>query len=459
MDSQHALDTKDASCKTDGDLRQQAVASPLLTRRSFLAGLLGAGAAAVTGVALTATGCSPGPTNELESIVSQGAQDATIETLNVPTENVLTSDDFQKIPVADVLTLQRTFDLPAGCLLYQSCPSFITALVPGEKGGALIRLGFVNLETGTLTIALQQALGHDTGSVIYDARASETALIWVESDFATGSWQVYLAALEGIPSAENDLAQLAQLVDEGDQDYEPPLLCVSGSKAYWTVMPDPNGPASTADSYLKAATVFSATEISEVSTVHTSHGRMITNPQATSGIVTFVPRVDTSGIYYQITALKVEDDTRVAVSILPQSMRVSDAVYMGDGFTFCTENNYDYAAGLRYFGTYEQLADGRYLHVGRMPTSAAVRWNGYLVVKSTHNVIGLDAATGQYFVIDTPQNCVDYGDILVHCGVQDKIIVYTTVANVLDSEAQSETTATTRVRIFAAISAEPVDNS
>jgi hypothetical protein len=136
-------------------------------------------------------------------------------------------------------------------------------------------------------------------------------------------------------------------------------------------------------------------------------------------------------------------------------MRVSDAIYMNSGFTFCTENNYDYAGGLQYYGTYQQLPSSRYLHVHRIPTSPAVRWKNFLIVKSTRNVIGVDYTTRRYFVIDILTDCASYGDVLANSGVQEKIVVYTTIANNTGGTTGSGSAGVTRVRIFG----ERVNNS
>lgn len=411
-----------------------------VSRRQFISGMLGAGAALATGTLVVTSGCSSNKKDDLESVVAKTAQDADITTLRVAVDQLVESATFEEAPVSDYLVLESTWDLPKGSLVYVCDKRKALVLVPGETTEALIKLGFLDLTTGELAIAMEQALDHNEGYVIYDARASDSALIWIESNMQTTHWQVYCSTLDnGIPGEP-------QLIDEGQTDYEPPLLCVSGNKVYWTYMPDPLGAANKEDSYLKATTVKTV----DPQIIYTSHGRMITNPLATEGIITLVPRVDTDNVYYQLTALRVDDDSVVAVSILPQALKVNEAIYMSGTFTFCTENNYDYAEGLAYYGTYRDLGDGSYLHVNKMPTSAAVQFKQHLMLRSTRNVVGIDVANKRFFVIELMTDSVDYGDILAAWGVQDKVITYSTITN-----KGSGSTGKTRIRVFG----EQVDNS
>ena len=411
----------------------------LVSRREFFSGMLGAGAVLATGAILVSAGCSSSKKDDLESVVAQVAQDADIATLKVATDQLLESAEFAEAPLTDYLVLKNTWDLPKGSLVYVSSDTLAMLLVPGATTEALIKIGFIDLTTGELTIVMDQAQRHQDGYVIYDARASNRALVWVECNMQTSEWQVYCASLTGITLGES------LLIDEGGIDYEPPMLCANEDKVYWTYMPDPMGPANQEDSYLKTANVTEP----QPQVIYTSHGRMITNPVATEGILTFVPRVDTTNVYYQLTALETSDDSVVAVNILPQALRVTDAIYMSGSFTFCTESNYDYAGGLAYFGTYRDLGDGSYLHVNKMPTSAAVQWKQHLILKSTRNIVGLDTANKKFFVFDALAESADYGDILAAWGIQDNVVIYTTVGS-----KSGLSTGTTRLRVFG----EQVDN-
>lgn len=399
-----------------------------ITRRGFIAGAAATAAAtAATAVPLSLSGCS-GDTSTSEELTQQvKAQfpDAQVEFFEVDDSQILPYVDMNNVESADYLSQTNSFELPLGSLVHQSSDNSALVLVSGSSSRAIIELGFVDLNTGELITVLEQALGFNEDYIIYDARASADALIWVECNMVHGLWRVYATTYaENALDAES--LQKAQLLDEGGEDYMPPWLAAAHNKVYWTVMPDPNGPASSEDSYLKTAEL-SANKKAEPHVVFTSHGRMITIPVVSGDMLTFVPRVDTDLVYYQLTTLDTSTDTVQNIAILPQSLRVAHAAWLGEGFAFSIENNYDYAGGLSLFGTYEQLKDGDFLYVNKSPVSAPVQLGELTCVKSTKNVLGINTQSGSVAIVDTPQNCVDYGDILAGCGMQNRLVLYTTI--------------------------------
>jgi hypothetical protein len=412
------------------DKQQKEQPGPVpLTRRDFVTRTIGAGAALAAGgaVALTGsalTGCASSEGQAVEGLVSKSIQDEDIVALAVSSEQVIEATEFVDAPFEDYLVLQETFELPFGSLVHQLDSSKALVLLPGGKGEPLRKIATLNLGNGELTTLLDKPVGTSKNAVIYEARASRTRLIWVEFDLGDRSWRTYVMPLGATTAGE------AWRVDEGDSDYEPPMLAVGGDKVYWTHMPVATGAANMEDSLLKALGAFEqnassgqgAGGLGEPYTLFTSHGRMITNPLVTDGIVTFVPRVDTANVSYQLTALTCADDTLVDFQILPQSLRVSEAVYMREAFSFTIEGNYDYAGGLSRFGTYRQLEDGTYLHVGRPPFGPSAYFGGCLIVKSTLSIVGFDPVARRSFIIEIPPRCSNYGEALVSWGVQDRVV-------------------------------------
>jgi hypothetical protein len=360
---------------------------------------------------------------------------AIIEYLDVDPSQVLPYTGMANAEPADYVRESNNFDLPLGSLVYQCSNSQALVITPGASSKALIRLGLVDLDSGELVPILGQALGYNEDYVIYDARASAGAIIWVECNMVHGLWRVLAAPLLSGAITEEGMAQAA-LLEEGNSDFDPPLVAASATKVYWTVMPAATGPANTQDSYLRCAE-FTGQVFGEkptAQTIYTSHGRMIVGPQVSGDTITIVPRVDTDAVYYQLTTLNTNDDTVRNIALLPPSLRVTDAVWLGEGFAFGIEGNYDYAKGLAYFGTYYQLGNGQYLYVNKVPTSTPVAMKSLLYVKSTKNVIGLDTAFGNAVIIPTPENCVSYGDILAAGGTQDRLVVFTTVTSRIGQE-------------------------
>ncbi|MDR0347087.1 MAG: hypothetical protein LBH56_01760 [Coriobacteriales bacterium] len=389
------------------------------TRRGFVAGALGAGAAALAiGGATVLSACSTAKEREFEELVSKGVEDEDIDALVVGDEQIIETTDFDEAPSEDYLELQATWEVPLGSILHQIDSSAALVLFPGEWDETLRKIGLLNLETGVLSTIVSAPIGTSKNTVIYDARASRTALIWVELDLGDYRWKTYVAPLDGTVASD------AWMVAEGDADYEPSMLAVAGNKLYWTVMPLATGAANLEDSYLRALQLNPNGNSGRVEpyTVLTSHGRMITNPRVTDGIITLVPRVDTANIYYQLTALTCENDKLVDFKVLPQSLRVIEALYADGAFSFSIENNYNYAGGLGKFGTYRDLADGNYLRMGRPPLGSVVHFGNCLLMRSITSVVGVEPAARKFFVIDVPSRSADFGESLVGWGVQDKVV-------------------------------------
>ena len=392
----------------------------VLSRRSFVKSALGVGAAVavLSGEALLA-GCAKTEDESDYTLASKAVQEKDIPVLEVTKEQIIQGIEFDEAPVENYLELVATYYLPVGSLFYQIDSEMALVLLPGMEGESLRKIGLLDLSNGEVKVIVEKPIGNERNLIIYDARASRTRVIWVEVNLGDLNWKTYVA-----PISEKQAGR-AVLVDEGNADYEPPMMAVYGNKAYWTFMPMAAGKAYQEDSFLRALASdqdFGSGQVKTYS-VLISHGRMITNPLITEGIITLVPRVDTSNIYYQLTALRCADDKVVTYQALPQSYRVSDAIYMKEGFAFSVENNYKDLGGISNLGTYQQLSDGNYLYVRKPPTNAIACLDDHLIVKSTSSVIGLDPVKKELFIIRPPQQCSDSGETLIGCGILERIIL------------------------------------
>lgn len=404
-----------AQLTTDAHKEQEE----MITRRGFLASALGVGAAALAaGSAVALAGCNISDEPPLTDLASTDIGDDNIVTLSVAPEQITLASDLEEAPFENYLKLRGSYELPIGSLFSPVDSSSLLVLAPGEQGGSFRTIGLLNLANGETTVLLDKPVGEQQGAIIYDARATRAAIIWVELDLGTLEWQVYVGLLTGTLVSE------ARVVGQGGADWEPPMLAIAAEKAYWTVMPNAVGAANMEDSRLQALKLGGKTNFATEApyTILVSHGRMITNPLVSDGIISFVPRVDSANVYYQLTALKCVDDKPVAYTVMPQSLRVSDAVYLDGGFTFCIENNYDYAGGLSSFGTYYRRQDGRYLQVQKTPMSAPVRFKDCLIVKSIYNIVGIDLVNNKSFVIPAPTDSTDFGEVLIGWGVRSEVL-------------------------------------
>jgi hypothetical protein len=403
------------------------------------------------GVALS--GCAPADAVEaLVATVKSGAPDARVSMLlQVPDEALVLGSEFDEAPDTDYFVEQASYELPVGSLLYQDSDRFATVLMPGATSDVLIALATLDLDSGVVATVMERAVEDASRYCIYDARANDQVIIWVESEMTQGKWKVYGARFEGGVRGE------PFLLDSGGAGYEAPQLCVHGPRVYWTVMPDPLGAASAEDSLLKTASFVSlaagagagagAGGVARdgqdlVRTLYVSHGRMTTCPQAADGIITIVPRVNTDAVRYQMTALHADTGQVADVALLPSGLRLSDCVHLAGAFSFCIEANYDYAGGLRYFGTYQQLQDGNVFYANKVPSSPPVSSGGCLMIKSTKNVVGFDMARRRFFILDKLDDSADYGDVLAGSGLRQRLVVYTTVTSRTSAESS------VRVRVF-----------
>ena len=380
---------------------------PSIGRREFLLGSAGV-ALAVFGTTAILSGCAPA--GEDEEVVATE--------LDVPENRVLVSSDFDELDVRVCVNEDTHYDLPMGSIGTMDADDLVVFVTPGETADVVAQIAFLGLASGNYVNVLERPISLDEGYQIYDARANDDVCVWVESNFRSDDWRLYLAPVINTAQIGTPI-----LVDEGDANFDPPMLCVCGSRAFWTHMPNENGDATDSDSYLKVAS-FSAPN-PEV--VFTSHGRMITNPQATDGIVTIVPRAETKSARYQMTAIDAATGEVLAAQILPSTMRVLDAIYLNGSFVFGVERSYNFEGGISLFGTYSAMDDGHYLRFNRVPMDTPAICDRFLVIKSTKSVVGVDMNERSYFAIDTVDGCESYGDFLLSTGTSSRIVTYTSV--------------------------------
>ena len=422
-----------------------------LTRREFVTAFSAFGAAVLAiGTASSLAACADNEASEEDDeTYTPTPTGEEPSTLRVSEDQVLKAIDFSEQPLGDYMREVGRFDLPFGTIVHQINDWLALTLTTHSEGAALVDVNLLHLGNGYTLRLFDNAVGGSFGhpdAIIYNARASDTLIAWTECDIASLQWQVYMAPLttgEDGSFGSYSVGSPIQL-DSGEPDYEVPQLAVHGDKVYWTVMPNPSGPANYEDSLLKAAVHGSKSPY----VVFTSHGRIITQPLITEGYLTFSPRVDTTNVYYQLTAMDIATDKLVNGIVLPQSVRALDAIYLGERLSFTIENNYTHAGGIGLYGTYLQLpsqsvmAPDRWLHLYRKPSAAPVMLAQYLVVKSATRVILIDADAQTYCSIQPLADCADYGDILAGWGARERLVIYT---NVRSSSATSQARGILRV--------------
>ena len=378
------------------------------SRREFLR--LGGGAlacATVLGAPVVLTGCSGNSDN------------GTPATLEVSTNDVVTLDAFAEIEdPTGYFEVKDLAQYPKGTMLFASEDVMAAALLTGETASPLSTCSLVNLETGVMTPAIERAVNHDMGYSIFAVRASKELLVWVESNYLTSDWMVYCATI-----SDGKLTGQPVKLDEGNGEYDTPEIAVIGTAAYWIFQPAENGPRTTENSYLRVAAGGSRS-----SDLITSEGRFNGGLSVSGQILTAMPRAKaSSGVYYELTAIAAGSGSIVATQVMPHSFRPSNAIYMNNAFAFTIPASYDYGGGIANVGTYYPMAGGSWLRLARQSLTPPGICNGWLFAKSSSRTVFIDTNNQQYFVVNAPDGCTDYGDYSVCTGEVSRVYNYATV--------------------------------
>lgn len=393
---------------------EKSHARTLLSRREFLYGAAGVGAALVVA----------GGVGTAIKLTDQN-NESIPETLSVASSAVISSDELGEIAADECVSLVGNFRLPFGTLVWANSDSIAACLVPTEDTTTpLAQIALLFLGSGNYPIVVNEALS-GKGFDIYDVRASEQGIIWTEANIMKNSWRIYTA-----PITEGEVGKAA-LADEGDGEWETPSIAVVGNKAFWQILPSLEGSKLTEDSLLKSVKA-GGTE-SEI--VYVSHGRMSSPLYAlTDGVVT-TPRSETTTVHHQLTLIDAKSGEVRDMLTLPQGMKPLEAGYGTTGFSFSFEGIYDYGDGIANLGTYtptttsepENYAERRWFRFARTPT-APPAWTGkYFIVKSPDTVCGIDMDADTYFALDIEAGSEKYGDYLASTGVHETFVTYTNI--------------------------------
>lgn len=412
-----------------------------LTRRRFLVGAAGIGAAALAlgaGNAVLTGRFAP--------------QEASRTGLSVPADAVTSLDDLILADDAgERLAQVGTLDMPLGTLVWSNSDDVAVALVPGEQGRPLAGLSLIFLDTVSDAQVLADAIGAAAGYELFDARASSQGVVWIEENVLNGAWRVYTAPIEGRALGE------ASLVDEGDATLETPTLAAVKSAAFWQVQPqrqqarDADAPPAT----LKRALFGSPGGASAVEEVFSSARRMATPVYAATDAVVIASRAGASSTSYELACLDADSGSLVDSLTLPQTMKPLEAAYGPTGFSFCLENIYESFGGLARLGTYapripansSAYDDAPWFCFSRNPTAPPAWCGGRLIVKSSRSVCGVDLEAGEYFALEVDNGADDYGSYLATTGSHDALVTYTSIDY---QPVNAEAVKTCRVKIYRA---------
>ncbi len=397
-----------------------------VTRRTFLIGAAGAAVVVAAGVGGKAIA---------DSVAANKTSDFNV--LEVPSSAVTASDSgaLSQVDASACMSLVGSYELTYGTQVWTSGNEIAACLVPGETAKPLCTVSVLWLQSGITQTVLEGAVGQAEGFNIFDVRATTAGLVWVESDILEGIWRIYSATLES-----GGIGQPA-LMDEGDSEWETPTIAAVGNRAFWQVLPNLDGSHATEPSLLKACAMGS----SEAEIAWKSIGRMSTPPYATADSVVITPRLDTSGVYHQLTCIDAESLETVDTLVLPQSMKPLETGYGKTGFMFSFDGIYNYGDGISQLGTYvpAQKAEGDehsavpWFRFSRTPTAAPAWCGSYFLVKSDSAVSCIDLASNTYCSLGVESGADDYGDYLASSGTGDIAVTFSNIdAHPIGGEAK-----------------------
>ena len=397
----------------------QSGAGSLVSRRNFLVGAIGVGAAAVAiGAGATAY-----------SAYEASKPDTSVSCLEVPKSAVSTLDDFSALDSPDtLLTMSGTLDLALGTLVFCNDDDLAVCLVPADTGSPLSTVSVVSLGSATETEVLSEAVGASQGYQIFDVRGTSSGLVWTEANVLDGTWRIYTAKLSQLNLGT------PQLVDEGDSTWETPTLAAVDKYAFWQVLPNVSADGTTSnlpESSLRRATMGS----NDVETVYTNKRRMGTPVYAAEDGVVITGRADSSTVYYQLTKVDASSGEISHQVTLPATMAPLEAGWGKNGFMWSFENIYNTTDGLSNLGTYTPMTDAtddgykdaKWFCFGRTPSAAPAWCGNVLMVKSTYSVCGVDLDNKQYCAIDVDNGAAKYGEYLATTGAHQRVVTYTSI--------------------------------
>ncbi len=198
-----------------------------ITRRTLVRGAIGAGVlAGIVGV---------------NGVVKSKKNTTLTSELAVTPENIVSLDAFTQIDDPNaMMRLRGSFDLPYHSLMWMSDEGILAYLTPTQTGHPLnavgiVRFGSHSTAAGKLQdiqkprIVLPQARDNAEGFDIYDVRASQQGIVWLEAHILTNTWRIWCARLTAT-GIEQPL-----LLDEGLQSEAMPTIGIVGKQVFWQI--------------------------------------------------------------------------------------------------------------------------------------------------------------------------------------------------------------------------------
>lgn len=388
-----------------------------LTRRQFAAA-----AAATTAAAIGGAKVARATSAQTDGQASSSSDSSSGETRRSDTNDVITSVlDFEDASTSTTFEPVATFELPLGSQVFMDCDTRAAVLQANETARPITVIGCLDVQSGSYGVVLANPVGE--GCAPSECHLTQSLAAWVETNNATDEWTLYAAPFDGSPiSVGPSVMKLAQ----GDADWLPPQVAVSGSTVVWQLMPDPSGP------HVQEASRVYRWDLgkSEASELWSSPGRFACAPSINAGVLTITPRVRADeGVYYGIVALDLDHNAGEMDRMeMPASVKPFFATRIGDDFAFSVEANYDSSTGdLGRMGYYVGHGDGPFLALRKEPSAQVAYVGGKYVMRGQLCYFVIDVKAKSYAVLSSASGCADYGDYPATAGTATYFVTYSAV--------------------------------
>ena len=381
---------------------------PALTRRSLVVGASLSALAAGSGV-VGLVACSKHKDKEEASTQGQ----------------IIEKDNFENMMEYETVSpdaiLEHEYELPLGSRVHLSADRYAAIITRNEKAVPLSSLALFDFQTGSYHITHKEAASKDGNYTLFDMRASDDMVVWLELDFDTQNWALYTQThASGRPTGE------VLKLDAGSSDFNPPDFTVWRHKVYWQISPNAEGPKKSENSLLYCWELGQAagTELWR------SYGRFATIPVISKDSLVICPRLQTEGSkLYAPTAINCSNNQMFDQLQMPGGVSPSMTNYVTDRFAIAIEASYNFGGLLGTMGTYFGREGFKFIGCGREPYAQPVQVGSRLCIKNRGSLLIFDPDSKSYYRLPATNNSTDWGDFPASEGSDDKLITYATVKN------------------------------
>lgn len=402
--------------------KRSGTSGPVISRRSIIVGA-GASALLAGSGAIGLVACN--------KTKHEDASDASA--------NLIDKDNFENMMKYDIASvdavLEHEYELPLGSRVHVSANRFGAVITRNEEAIPLSFLGLFDFQTGSYHKTHEEASSQEGNFTLFDMRASDDMLAWLELDFDTQDWVLYTQN----HSNGKRTGKVLKL-DAGTKDITPPAFSIWRHKVYWQVIPSADGAKKSNNSLLY---VWEDGKSSGVE-IWKSYGHFATPPAISGDTLVICPRLQLENSkLYAPTAINCANDQMFDQYKMPGGVSPSMASYLDKKFALAIEASYGFGGLLGSMGTYFGREGTRFLGCSREPYAQAVQVGERYCIKNRGSMLVFHPDAKSYYRLPAVNNSTDWGDFPANEGLSHKLVVYATV-----KDAQSGLPSHVALRIY-----------